>query len=151
MKTVWIPKKIESGNNFSPAGKRIENALQARGRLAGYKKGWIKAIRDFMGGGPYLQRMERIIIFSLRERRIDHDNLVTGAKAMVDALVKFGWLNDDSPKWVIRRYEQRLRDKKKREEEGTLIIFATDMEPVELEDILKRIEYPMFLPKGNMI
>lgn len=45
-------------------------------------------------------------ISSYRVRLLDYGNLVGGAKPIPDALVKLGYLNDDSPAWFTCEYEQ---------------------------------------------
>lgn len=49
---------------------------------------------------------------------LDHDNLVGGSKGLVDLLVRYGLLVDDSPKWLSPTpvYEQTRKRSHKRTE-----------------------------------
>jgi len=49
-------------------------------------------------------------IYSGGQREFDGDNLPAGLKGPRDALVKAGYLIDDSPRWAIVHYHQRKDD-----------------------------------------
>lgn len=51
-------------------------------------------------------RRLRLDIVRSGPRLLDHGNLVGGCKPVVDALVREGLLQDDSPKWVDDHYAQ---------------------------------------------
>ncbi len=48
----------------------------------------------------------RLIIHSYRVRLVDFANLVGGAKAIPDCLVRLGYIKDDSPRWFSCDYFQ---------------------------------------------
>lgn len=60
----------------------------------------------------------RVEIIRYGSRGLDYDNLVGGAKGLVDTLVRTGWLRDDSAKWAAIEYRQ---EKCKRGEEKTVV------------------------------
>ena len=47
-----------------------------------------------------------LVITTTVKRKYDYDNLVGGAKILVDALVREGFIYDDSPLYVKTRYSQ---------------------------------------------
>lgn len=49
---------------------------------------------------------KRIRIHSQRVRKLDHDNLVGGAKTLIDALKRANMIVDDSPEWLEVEYTQ---------------------------------------------
>ncbi len=48
----------------------------------------------------------RMRLTSYRVRLVDYANLVGGAKPIPDALIRLGWLRDDSPRWFFCEYFQ---------------------------------------------
>ena len=48
----------------------------------------------------------RMALRSYRTRLVDYANLVGGAKPIPDALIRLGWLKDDSPRWFHCDYFQ---------------------------------------------
>ncbi len=69
------------------------------------KWGW--AIKTgFIGSPPPAQGRMKVRITSYRARFLDHDNLVGGAKPLVDAMCRQGLIKDDSPAWVEIDYQQ---------------------------------------------
>lgn len=59
------------------------------------------------------KRRVTVQVFWAKPGRLpDRDNLVAGLKPVVDALVKMGFLYDDSPTWVDIEYLPTLRAKK---------------------------------------
>ncbi len=48
----------------------------------------------------------RLVIHSYRLRLIDYANLVGGAKAIPDCLIRLGYIKDDSPRWFSCDYFQ---------------------------------------------
>jgi Holliday junction resolvase RusA-like endonuclease len=49
---------------------------------------------------------KRVRIHSQRARKLDYDNLVGGAKTLIDALKRAGMIVDDSPEWLEVTYTQ---------------------------------------------
>lgn len=50
----------------------------------------------------------KITIERYGPRRLDHDNLVGGAKQLMDSLVREGFVVDDSPKHLLPEYRQHI-------------------------------------------
>lgn len=63
---------------------------------------WHFRVLNAVGGRPFakplVKRKVRLTVY--RNRELDSDNLIGGAKALRDALVKVGLLVDDKPKWA---------------------------------------------------
>lgn len=53
-------------------------------------------------------------VHSFRHATLDQGNLVGGCKGLIDALVKEGFLVDDSPAWVTEAYDQQIDRKNKK-------------------------------------
>lgn len=107
----FIPKKIESQNKFAYSHWR---------KYQKYARQWEDSIGWIMRDSTLPASFRNIYILSIRKRLIDEGNLVGGAKPLPDALKKFGWIVDDSPKWCKIKYEQRKIENSK-EAEGTWI------------------------------
>lgn len=66
---------------------------------------------------PGRQSRAKIEIVSYRHRALDYLNLVGGCKSLIDALVSYCWLRDDSQKWLDDEggYKQVLIPQKEEE------------------------------------
>lgn len=53
-------------------------------------------------------RRSKVVLMRYGARLLDGDNLAASGKATLDALVRTGFLVDDSPKYCTVRYEQRI-------------------------------------------
>jgi len=66
------------------------------------KEDWLWLIAS----AKHCQRLKKattkrsVKIVSYRTKALDHDNLVGGCKALIDALTKNDVIVDDSPKWI---------------------------------------------------
>jgi hypothetical protein len=74
---------------------------------------------------PMDEKRKRLAITVYRSRLIDQTNLRAGVKWLEDALVRLGWLVDDSPEWV--QHEDPVQVKCRKGQERTEIV----LEPVE--------------------
>lgn len=91
---------------FSPRRLRSTNEFSERDWRGRYRerKDWEWELRALLGrprlvAGPVLVRVTRYL--GPRERRFDPGNLEGGSvKQILDALVRLGWLRDDSPRWL---------------------------------------------------
>lgn len=63
-------------------------------------------------GGPTGPGKRRVTITRHSSRLLDVDNLVGGCKPVIDAMVKLGWLVDDSPEHVVVTYHQAKSTRK---------------------------------------
>lgn len=71
------------------------------------KKRWLNALAIIAKRALHPAAGKRkVTIVSYRKRLLDYGNLVGGAKPILDALKKLGWIVDDSPAWVIEEYKQ---------------------------------------------
>lgn len=109
-KKYFIPKKIESQNKHNK---------QHWTKYSKYKCNWFTAIGFICGKGNHQDKKQSIKITSVRKRLIDVSNLWGGIKPIPDALIKFGHIKDDSPKWLEIDVVQILTKDKK--EIGTII------------------------------
>ena len=107
-----IKKKIKSNNVMLRSHwsvkrtDRKEYALLVRSQMK------LKKIKYIQPGSKCT-----IMIISYRKRLLDFDNLVGGAKTLVDALVEECLIHDDSPEYVNLIYEQY-----KAKQESTMVI-----------------------------
>jgi Holliday junction resolvase RusA-like endonuclease len=53
------------------------------------------------------KRKMSVVITSYRKRLLDLDNLVGGAKPLIDALCDMGLIVDDSPDWLDLEVKQK--------------------------------------------
>ena len=70
------------------------------------KELWYVLIRAHLSPRQSVQEPVRLRLVSYRNRLVDFANLVGGAKPIPDALVRLGWLKDDSPRWFHCDYSQ---------------------------------------------
>lgn len=92
--------------------QNVRDRMHWRQRSAD-RDAWIVYLRAAVGYLPMrpTRRMHAHIV-SLRARLIEDDaNLRGGAKGLVDALVRLGFLRDDSDRWARLTYEQRRAPK----------------------------------------
>ena len=68
----------------------------------------------------------RILLRSFRTRQVDYANLVGGAKPIPDALVRLGYLKDDSPRWFHCDYTQALVPKAEERTELEFVPWAAE-------------------------
>ncbi len=67
---------------------------------------WFVLLRRALVPKPRERRRVSLVIRSYRTRLCDAANLVGGAKPIPDALIRLGYLYDDSPQWMQCAYEQ---------------------------------------------
>ena len=67
---------------------------------------WFLLLRQALVPRAREQRKVSLVIRSYRTRLCDAANLVGGAKPIPDALIRLGYLYDDSPRWMQCSYEQ---------------------------------------------
>ncbi len=110
---VFIPYKIRSENEFIYSHWR---------KYKKYKDAWywiLKSIVRFRK--PRVTDYQTIKIWSIRKRILDYGNLVGGCKPVPDALIRLGWLVDDSPSWCKIHYDQVKLGETDYSEEGTVL------------------------------
>jgi len=108
---LFLDKEVKSLNYFikhSHWGRRNRD-----------KKQWLKVIDKVINNytGIYYNK---ITIISIRKRLLDMDNLIGGAKTLIDSLVDKKLIKDDSPDLVKIDYKQRIS---KTKGIGTEVIF----------------------------
>ena len=113
MDPVFFPARIRSQNEFLYSHWR---------KYDRYKNMWQTAIGYMLGRGTHGNRKKNIKIVSVRTRFLDMGNLIGGAKPIPDALKRYGWIVDDSPRWVEISYFQR----RPRRGEGCGTIISVD-------------------------
>jgi hypothetical protein len=66
-----------------------------------YKDYWVKMVRTAIDNShkPCKTRM-RVSISMMRKRKLDPDNLVASCKPLIDSLVYWKLIKDDSEKWI---------------------------------------------------
>ena len=67
---------------------------------------WFVLLRSKLPPRQPVDEPVRLAIRSYRQRLLDYANLVGGAKAIPDCLIRLGYLKDDNPKWMQASYEQ---------------------------------------------
>lgn len=99
--------------NSGSGGGRLHNSGGARW---GYKKVRDDFVREILLTSPpepmrgrQLRRVTLTRFWGPRKRAWDKDNLVAGAKPIVDALVLTGAMVDDSERYARIHYQQRKR------------------------------------------
>lgn len=95
--SITIRRSIESQN------KRDSAHWSKRSRDA---KIWYNLIRAQLPPKESPDHLVRIHIISYRNRFVDQANLIGGSKPLPDALVRLGYLRDDSLKWMEATYQQ---------------------------------------------
>lgn len=95
-----VSKKIESLNKW----QRLHWTMRRK-----EKQKWIHELWAANNGkhGDGKQVKRKVVIYSYRTKLLDHDNLVGGAKPLIDALVHLKLIYDDSPEWVEVDYKQK--------------------------------------------
>jgi len=110
--TFPIPLRITSGNV-------IKGWLwhpKSRFKYSSERAKWLKWFKKLHKGG--ISHFAIVTISRYSPRKIDEDNLVTGCKMVVDAMVDAEILIDDGPDWVKIKYRQ---EKCRRDEHKTLV------------------------------
>ena len=103
--SVTLPRRLRSLNEHSP------NANTQRQQYRREREAWQFAVTMAMRlkSIPRAQERRRIVITRIigsRERAYDYDNLVGGAKALVDAMTRAGLVVDDAARWLDAEYCQ---------------------------------------------
>ena len=70
------------------------------------KEAWYILLRAQFTPRKPAEEPVRMVLRSYRTRLVDYANLVGGAKPIPDALIRLGWLKDDSPRWFHCEYYQ---------------------------------------------
>ncbi len=99
-RTFLLRRRIPSQNQFHYAHWR---------KYAAERDAWFLLLRAQLA--PRAQPPQwpvRIRLHSFRTRLLDYANLVGGAKPIPDALMRLGYLKDDSPRWFHADYHQTL-------------------------------------------
>ncbi len=111
-----MPRKLWSANKRYAAHwavrARDHKLWKVQIALAAAKFGMWLPLKD----KPAVPRL--VTITSYRTLLLDYDNLASGAKGLLDAIVALNLLHDDSPEWVETIYRQ---EKCKRGQEHTVI------------------------------
>lgn len=75
-----------------------------------YRDLWQLPILATLGKNPDGTKIHTYLIIirftGYRARLFDYGNLVGGSKPIPDTLKAFGWIKDDSPKWISESYFQ---------------------------------------------
>lgn len=113
-----IPKRIESLNKYrnlhwSQKGGKGKNSV---------KMSWYWSILSACGRRARKPYPEAYIVSFRKGRLLDEDNLIGGAKPVVDAIVNAGLLKDDDKKSCKIHYYQH----KKIRDEKTIIYFPEE-------------------------
>lgn len=98
MITLTHPFESPSGNDFH---KRHWIGY------AKHKKNCVRWAQIVCHGTARASCKRSVAFIAYRKRTLDDDNLITGMKALRDALVFVGVIHDDSPKWATFTYEQK--------------------------------------------
>lgn len=94
---------------------------------------WFALLRAQLLPRPPVEQPVRMVIHSFRWRLIDHANLVGGAKAIPDCLVRLGYLRDDAPRWFACDYLQTQVPRADERTELTFLAWSADgQEPFDL-------------------
>jgi len=99
-----IQEKIESQNKFNN-----RRGIGAQFAYRKYRDNWKEQImvalplgaRNSHGDNRFM-----VTITSYRSRLLDKGNLYGGSKPILDALIHFGVIRDDSPKWCEEEVKQ---------------------------------------------
>jgi hypothetical protein len=70
------------------------------------KEAWFVLLRAQLTPRRAADEPVRVVLRSFRTRLVDYANLVGGAKPIPDALMRLGWIKDDSPRWFHCEYFQ---------------------------------------------
>lgn len=70
------------------------------------KEAWFVLLRAQLTPRKAPEEPVRLVLRSYRARLMDYANLVGGAKPIPDALIRLGYLKDDSPRWFHCEYFQ---------------------------------------------
>lgn len=98
--TLDLPEAIPSGNSFVKKHWTVAHRIKTR---------WQWLIRvAILEGRLTPHKSSKVTIERIGPRLLDYDNLVTGAKYVVDSLVREGFFVDDSPAHMTRAYTQRV-------------------------------------------
>lgn len=98
-----IPKKLRSGNS-------IKSGLARHGDTKSWESHILKLVVSDVPGAlkpmsaPQKMRVEIVREAPFRHHFLDLTNIHIGAKGLEDALVRLGYLHDDSPDWVDGPY-----------------------------------------------
>lgn len=109
MVVAEIPSRPISGNQLL----RLHWAKRSR---EGRK--WDTLVLVYLGSGPFKdramagRRVEMLLTIE-RTRKQDADNLALSCKPVVDALKKAGWMQDDSERWFLCRYQEVSGERKR--------------------------------------
>ena len=85
---------------------------------------WFILLRAELPPRPPIDHPVQLIIRSYRVRLCDYANLVGGAKPIPDALMRLGYLKDDSPRWFFCEYFQSIVPKDQERTEIEFIPWA---------------------------
>ncbi len=113
---VTVPMKVLSGNRWLWRPWYVYD---------NYKKKWFKYLPLFIKvakGVPAGKR--KVIITGYLKRRLDDDNFALGCKPIMDFLVKWFWIRNDSPVWVEVERDQVISQR----EETTIEVLASPRE-----------------------
>jgi hypothetical protein len=91
------------GHAYRKERDRWEQDLRAHGRAT--RLPWAPP-----AASAGIRRVTLLRLFCGRQRELDYGNLVGGLKPVLDAMVRSGWLLDDSPAYCEDHYLQRRHD-----------------------------------------
>lgn len=103
---LLLPFKILSGNMLmtgAPKGrkKQYKNGWKYRSYKKGFEKVWSQRCLQVLPAEAK-RRLEITRVKGKHAQPIDSDNLVLGCKPIIDILVEYEALKNDSPKWLER-------------------------------------------------
>ena len=115
IKHLTIPLRVPSSNKWT---------FGSRFAYTEHRDQWYKAIGSILGkrdspAHPYVQA----VLISERNRILDYQNLVGGAKPIPDALKHLGWIVDDDPTHWSCVY---IQSKVARKDEQTTLLLMED-------------------------
>ncbi len=102
MITLDIPEAVPSGNALVKQHWKAAHRVKVRWQ-------WLVKCAVLEGHlHPRAAPHGKLTIERIGPRLLDYDNLTTGAKYLVDSLVREGFFIDDDPAHMTREYRQRV-------------------------------------------
>lgn len=99
-----------TANSYAPSLNKVGTNTKTNHVYRSWRKNWAKQFGTWLKSIPEAKDRRRVQItrmYGKDERPYDRQNFASGCKPLLDVIVEFGGLYDDSPAWCDDFYEQK--------------------------------------------
>lgn len=107
---IWRDSWTATANSYAPSLNETGINSKTNHTYRNWRKKWAKQFGAWLKTIPTATQRRRVSItryMGKGQRAYDRQNFASGCKPLLDTIVEYGGLYDDSPNWCSDFYEQK--------------------------------------------